>query len=161
MLTICDIEDESTWHLIRYTHPRVTEPDFWWARKGTNRGRPVWVNRNGGWYPRGENAVSVKTTQAEGYWELPEEDTTKYRNLLNVPDSCRLGWLSPEGKFYPCGYADHDEYAYMIIGQPVKMLEAEGWCRITGSNDRPSIMWGRGREATEAQAEFLLDNNYI
>lgn len=41
------------------------------------------------------------------------------------------GWLSPEGKFYPCLYAKHADYADLILGATGDELEGKGWVRLS------------------------------
>jgi len=61
-----------------------------------------------------------------------------YKNF-NVPEqynSQSSGWLSPDGKFYPCDYYQHDSFArslaaiYYISLEGTKALELCGWIRI-------------------------------
>lgn len=51
-------------------------------------------------------------------------------------DESEMGWISPDGRFFPCGYGCHAEKAREIIGRfkpvndPRWYLEAKGWLAI-------------------------------
>ena len=74
-----------------------------------------------------------------------------------------LGWLAPDGVLHPCHYEDHDGLADQL-GLGSIALERAGWCRLTevdvgGLRNVHMVadaLFGRGKQPTEAQAEFLL-----
>ena len=43
------------------------------------------------------------------------------------------GWLSPEGKFYPCGISKHIEKAreLFLFDNPERYMERTNWIKIT------------------------------
>ena len=50
----------------------------------------------------------------------------------------KLGWLSPEGKFYPCKYGHHAEVAYSLglaEHSGDHSCEPAGWIRVTENHD--------------------------
>lgn len=61
-----------------------------------------------------------------------------------IEEDC--GWISPDGRFYPCSYRKHSECASDIISKlgmpenadPQKYLECRGWVRITHDPLRPN-----------------------
>lgn len=77
-----------------------------------------------------------------------------------------LGWLSPDGNFYPCQYYEHRAMADIIAGEVYDYygglytgddyLMQRGWCRISLSmlgNKAYSIEWERF--LTDTQKNFL------
>ncbi|MGB3491896.1 MAG: hypothetical protein WBA57_04160 [Elainellaceae cyanobacterium] len=53
----------------------------------------------------------------------------------------QYGAISPEGKFYPCGYAGHNDLEYSLIKKGIleespnfrRCFEWNGWVKLTGS----------------------------
>ena len=77
------------------------------------------------------------------------------------------GWLSPEGKFYECGYMEHLSFCDDIVHDRYKInsknneefLENHGWVKIsmtTYISHELHILWKMGNHLTEKQKEFLL-----
>lgn len=64
------------------------------------------------------------------------------------------GWLSPDGKFYPCGYMEHLKTIDKLIG-PGEVWKAEkmGWVKIIPGY--PYLLCEKS--VTEQQAKMLLD----
>lgn len=51
-----------------------------------------------------------------------------------------IGWLSPEGKFYPCSYYEHSSWARENHGcSGGYELEDRGWIRLTLCKENYSI----------------------
>jgi hypothetical protein len=69
------------------------------------------------------------------------------------------GWLSPDGKFYGCGFYGHDDLAYALLRKSVAVLESEGWVRVHSN----SFMIGRdwGREITRRQMSALEKLGFV
>lgn len=48
-----------------------------------------------------------------------------------------IGWLSPSGEFFRCGYSDHEAEAYRLVKEPKQELScsdellAHGWVKLT------------------------------
>jgi hypothetical protein len=80
-----------------------------------------------------------------------------YRYLLDP--WAREGWLSPDGKFYGCGFYGHDDIAHALLRKSVPMLEHEGWVRVHSD----SFLTGRdyGREVTRRQMSALEKLGFI
>ena len=62
--------------------------------------------------------------------------TTAQAVAAPLHDESEMGWISPDGRFFPCGYGCHVEKAREIIGQlepvsdPRWYLESKGWLAI-------------------------------
>lgn len=90
-----------------------------WMFPGTHKGRKtVWMNDILDICNR-----SVTKTPAQVAAALPHDES-------------EMGWVSPDGRFFPCGYGCHTEKAREIIGQlkpvsdPRWYLESKGWLSI-------------------------------
>jgi hypothetical protein len=69
-------------------------------------------------------------------------------------------WLSPEGDIHEVGHFCHDAYAHDVLGEPVGMLVAKGWLRLSQSEWEP----GRRNQlvyepirATQRQLDVIFD----
>ena len=60
--------------------------------------------------------------------EVNDRDDLDYSYILN-PDS-DLGWISPDGRFYGCGYRDHAAVAERVLKKTDDQLEDEGWVKV-------------------------------
>ena len=69
------------------------------------------------------------------------------------------GWLSPDGKFYGCGFYGHDDLAHALLRKTVGSLESEGWIRVHSS----SFATGRdyGRTITRRQMSALEKLGFV
>lgn len=98
--------------------------------------------------------------------ETPLELEEMYR--LNDP-GFKLGWISPEGNTYSCGYTSHNKCAKMIVQKfykgsrfPEKTLDRNGWLQVIDSWDGTEQQHGQfvfteqGR-ITRKQADKLFD----
>lgn len=69
------------------------------------------------------------------------------------------GWLSPDGKFYICGFREHDRFAMHLTEQVYQSregahrLEAECWIRVSNGTFR----WLTRHRPTWAQYETACD----
>lgn len=63
------------------------------------------------------------------------------------------GWLSPDGRFYGCGFFAHDDLAHALLGKHVGELEDAGWIRVHADSYRSSPIFRR--DPTAKQAETL------
>ena len=91
-----------------------------WLFPGTHKGRKtVWRN----------DILDICNHTVIGTAAPAPETTSKCT-------TSELGWISPDGRFFPCGYGCHTEKAREIIGQckpvsdPRWYLEAKGWLAI-------------------------------
>lgn len=70
------------------------------------------------------------------------------------------GWLSPEGKFYRCGYAQHARVAYdlSLTEHPDNhFVKPEGWVRLGITDDRQYFFEDEVVAPTEAQRQLIRD----
>jgi hypothetical protein len=117
-----------------------------------------WVNGMGsGWAARSTDVVEGVQV-VHDYRELDATRTHAYE-LLEAGVRCErwpTGWIRPDGKFYSCGYMEHDKLAFYFLGYEVRELEAMGWARVVLVNDK-LYMHGLGFDyeisETEAQIE--------
>lgn len=73
------------------------------------------------------------------------------------------GWLSPEGKFYPCQYGQHAELASIIgahlFGELFGTYDLlrRGWAHIYDNGIIPAKQFGVDLQLTQAQLDTLFD----
>lgn len=80
-------------------------------------------------------------------------------------DNTKYGWISPDGKYFHCGYQGHNALAEKICFGMVTTdnaeyyLESHGWCKVYKSlfEDRYRVYVGDGFVITNAQMKVLLD----
>lgn len=93
----------------------------------------------------------------------------KHKNYITADN----GWLSPDGRFYPCEYHQHSWLASMFWKNETETyteneLEQEGWVKCQRVSDDWLGFWHRGGEkglfdskrvpaATEIQAKLVRD----
>ena len=76
-------------------------------------------------------------------------------SCLIKPDS-KCGWLSPDGRFYGCGYSDHADVADLYFKKSERELEDEGWIKISMSCFTHELSWYNTKlMVTEAQRIVL------
>lgn len=110
----------------------------WWELVGN-----TCYNRVGGrheYYPQDKDVFA----------EANDWDELDYSYLIK-PDS-EYGWVSPDGHFYGCRYADHSFMAEMYFKKSERQLENEGWVKIfRDSYDRKPTWMSDKLMITEAQ----------
>lgn len=110
----------------------------WWELIGN-----TCYNRVGGrheYYPQDKDVFA----------EANDWDELDYSYLIK-PDS-EYGWVSPDGYFYGCKYADHSLMAKMYFKKSERQLEEEGWVKIfRDSYDRKPTWMSDKLIITEAQ----------
>lgn len=80
-------------------------------------------------------------------------------------DNTKYGWISPDGKYFHCGYQGHNALAEKICFGMVTTdnaeyyLESHGWCNVYKSlfEDKYRVYVGDGFVITNAQMKVLLD----
>lgn len=80
-------------------------------------------------------------------------------------DDTKYGYISPEGKYFHCGYQGHNSLAYDICfgmvdtNNPERYLEEHGWCKIYKSlfEDNYHVYVGEGYVITDAQMRKLIE----
>ena len=126
-----------------------------------DRDSQYWENEAGGRCPKSPGDVVLERSTIVDY-DFQSLDWSKTGYIM--ADS-EYGWLSPEGKFYPCEYMEHDRVAYYLIKKPVSELEAEGWVRVDDPGDgsgehqgtyRSTFRCGGGeKDPNEVQSAWL------
>ena len=102
----------------------------------------------------------------------------KKRDPVNVPmekekPDVKYGWISPDGRFFSCGYGGHTNLARKIVGDlqyipdPERHLEDLGWVKIfsgTAFRERYAVGSGIGKKVTPEQLKMInrlgLENAY-
>jgi hypothetical protein len=100
-------------------------------------------------WPPEERAPSPPTPE-------PREETEE--ELPPVVPQAKItgdsGWLSPDGKFYPCGYMKHTGLAMALGHEDEQPLTRLGWVRL--SMGHPPLPGDR--QATQKQIDLLFDH---
>lgn len=122
---------------------------YWMEDDGT-----WWRNEAGGGFPKKGMAVKVfETVEADCIDDL---DHTKTHFYTSIDPNSMDGWCSPDGKFHPCGYFQHDQYAHRILKKATFDLEKEGWARCHSSRDGDAFFVTRdNRRLTPEQRNTL------
>lgn len=94
--------------------------NFWWELENG-----YCYNRVGGHHMHVPSADDV-IAEAENFEDLDW-------SCLIDPNS-KLGWVSPDGRFYGCAYTDHADVADLYFKKSERELEDEGWVKIWWSN---------------------------
>lgn len=95
-----------------------------------------------------------------------EEDTNRQRMERGVEEvevvppkpersiTSGTGWLSPDGKFYPCEYGGHDDLEFQL-GCGRSRLEELGWVKLQNGN----FLWDFSGhfEPTQRQIDLVFD----
>lgn len=68
------------------------------------------------------------------------------------------GWIAPDGRFFGCGYYEHDDIAYALIRMDPRALENEGWVRVHESS---FIHKSSARRITGRQVQTLLELGFV
>lgn len=83
-------------------------------------------------------------------WQQPPSEEPPPESYPAITQD--TGWLSPEGRFYPCSYYEHDSIAHRL-GKSRWDLDRLGWVVLAGSEGihRGNI------EVTQAQRDLVFD----
>ena len=81
-----------------------------------------------------------------------------FEHYQNIAADWTVGWLSPDGRYYPCNWGEHSTLAYHI-GDGEVYLESDGWARIV-SDDEDGYFIRRHFPSAE-QRNWLSLNGYI
>lgn len=112
--------------------------DFWWELEDG-----LIYNRVGG-HTAYDPEVCGPIVEVESFEDLDW-------SCLLKPDS-KLGWVSPDGRFYGCEYTDHADVADLYFKKSERELEDEGWVKIWWSNFDHVRRWTNTKlMLTEAQ----------
>lgn len=69
-----------------------------------------------------------------------------------------VGWLSPEGRHYPCDHCEHITLARAIGGSEIS-LEMDGWVKIISGHEDGFFL--NSRTGTAEQRNWLSEHGYI
>jgi len=108
-----------------------------------------WQNYMGGWCPKSDNDIVLKTQEAEDIHELDWLKTS----LIN--DKGTSGWLNRSGRFYGCNSQAHDLVADLVFNKSVKEMEYEGWVRIYDETAFACM-----KSMSPEQRNYMLDKGY-
>lgn len=98
-------------------------------------------------------------------YETPPGECVGYDDDIKLPTSdgfYQNGWLSQDGKWFPCGHYGHDGMAELLYygkPSPISKMEIDGWCRVSaeepvlGPTGNPM---GSLLPLSNEQAEWLL-----
>ena len=100
----------------------------------------------------------------------PKVDETYKDSLKEIEekkdnsDTTKYGWISPDGRYFHCGYQGHNALASNICFGMVdtnnaeRYLEEHGWCKIYKSlfEDEYSVYVGDKYVITDAQMKTLI-----
>ena len=112
------------------------------------------------------------------FWNFFEEYGTVYKKPVikeenkqflheaheKKDDGTKYGWISPDGKYFHCGYQGHNSLAYDICFGMVdtdnaeRYLEEHGWCKIYKSlfEENYHVYVGGNYVITNAQMKTLI-----
>ena len=116
---------------------------FWWELENG-----YCYNRAGGRHKYMPSADDV-IAEAENFEDLD------WSCLLD-PKS-KLGWVSPDGRFYGCGYSDHADVASLYLKKSEKDLEDEGWVKIWWSNFNHVRRWSNTKLMLSEAQKITLE----
>lgn len=137
-----------------------------WYEDGGDR----WINQAGGYRPKDPaDEVLEEAEVIDGDWQSLDWTRTSYYR-----ETGDYGWLSPEGRFYACDYAEHGDLAYYIIKKDVGEMEESGWVRVDGPGDGSKNLdgvrstfrfmaghaWNGGKKLTEEQVSWLKSHGH-
>ena len=90
--------------------------------------------------------------------EVQEEDHRKAEAAKPLPRDTiteTTGWLSPEGKFYPCRYSQHNQTAWDLDMEPGH-LDDVGWIRLQKRNEEEQNIFKKDYDAKVPDAQKAL-----
>ena len=129
-----------------------------WVTKDENKFGEIWINViHGGWCTKNKNDKILKIA------DYPDKDSfiDYYRQEIYsylIKEDSDLGWLSPDGRFYGCDWADHEMVATEYFGRrDACELEKEGWVRVFRSVETKEPVYAQYK-ITEYQRVWLEDH---
>ena len=101
-----------------------------WRTKGIHeKYGESYFNVNDGFSPVDSGETIVEEVEAEDWHHLDYSKT-----CLVADDDSDTGWLDRSGRYHPCSYGDHDQYALLVLKQSVLLMESQGWVRVLGKS---------------------------
>lgn len=107
----------------------------------------------------GQSAVPIKRLEVPNATGQPDSSTS-------TGNTEHLGWIAPDGRYFPCGYGGHREAARQIVGSmtPVddarRYLEDHGWVVIFRnplSGKKYMVGMGKDQHINDKQAQTLMN----
>lgn len=131
--------------------------DEHWVKEGLNEYGEIWINMRGGWCPKNDNDEIMAVA------DYPDEESFEdaYRKEIYsylIESDSDLGWLSPEGDFYGCDWASHNDVANLYFNKTDYDLEKEGWVKIFRSVELGEPVYCQSRNTLQ-QRVWLEDHN--
>ena len=81
-----------------------------------------------------------------------------FEHYKEMDEGWKIGWLSPEGRHYPCSNCEHSTLAHMLIGGEFEM-ERNGWVKVALDNELGYFC--NRRTLTAEQRNWLSLNGYM
>lgn len=121
---------KKTFYKIRKRPMKNSYDKAYWAKKILTKYGEGWENLRGGWCLRDEGDEILKVVAGMSEEEFTDKHRREVFDYLINPDS-EYGWLAPDGTFYGCSYASHEDVAVFYFGEPDELdLEKKGWVKI-------------------------------
>ncbi len=94
--------------------------------------------------------------------ELEDEEPAEPPPQPDLTMEADTGWLSPEGKLYPCDYWGHSDLAHRLkLSWRGHIHGVSGWIHVQDGHFRNPSPWHTDDEpsvdATQAQIDFIFD----
>lgn len=99
-------------------------------------------------------------------YEKPKisRENEEFVKKKKVESDTKYGFISPDGRYFHCGYQGHSNLADNICfgmvetNNPERYLEEHGWCKIFKSlfHDKYSVYVGGKHTLTDAQMKTLI-----
>jgi hypothetical protein len=121
----------------------------WNAPYWVKSSKTYWLNVNEGRTPKSEKDVIFETAEGD-YSDL---DHTKTGLVVKHSDA---GWLSPDGRWFPCRFHEHRLYATLILKMEYTDLKDRGWVSVEGKR----LGWFCEKLLMEAQRAWLIKKGY-
>ena len=81
-----------------------------------------------------------------------------FEHYENLDTDWKIGWLSPDGRHYPCSVCEHSTLSYHLGGGEV-LLESTGWVKVALENE--DGYFGNRNRLTAGQRNWLSLNGYL
>ncbi len=129
------------WYLIKTRHWRAP----YWLKSLNDQ---YWGNINGGRTPKCEDDIIYETAKGK-YVDLDHTKTGLYVKRSEA------GLLSPQGRWFPCPFHKHTDYANLILRMSREDLRSRGWVHVSTKQD-----WFCSQLLTEVQREWLVNHDH-
>ena len=146
-----------TFYKIQQSYRNATARPYW-AKVGYNKYGEIWINMHGGWCCKNEKDEILAVADfpdEDSFVEYHRKDIYSYL----IKEDSDLGWLSPEGDFYGCDWAAHEEVANLYFNKSDLELEKEGWIKIFRSIELGEPVYCQHR--TSLQQRLYLEDHDI